>query len=79
MIFARRPDRRWLAAAGALFLLDIVLHLPVEDVFDEIARRYGFLWYDALAQKIFIALGLAFAATLWWLTMIRPRAKGAAA
>jgi hypothetical protein len=68
VIFARRPDRRWLVAAGALFLLDIVLHLPVEDVFDEVARRYGFLWYDALAQKIFIALGLAFAATLWWLS-----------
>jgi hypothetical protein len=62
---ARRLDRRWLAAAAAVFVLDIALHLPVEDFFDEIARRYGFFWYDALAQKVFIGMGLAVLAALW--------------
>ena len=66
MSVARRLDRRWLAAAAAIFLLDIALHLPIEDFFDEIARRYGFFWYDALAQKVFIGLGLAAVAALWW-------------
>lgn len=66
MILARPLDRRWLAAAVALLLLDIALHLPIEDLFDEIARRYGFFWYDALAQKAFIAAGLAVVGALWW-------------
>jgi VanZ like protein len=59
-------DRPWLAAAATLFALDIALHLPIEDVFDEIARRYGFFWYDALAEKIFIVFGLIAFAGLWW-------------
>ena len=65
-MLARPLDRRWLAAAAALFVLDIALHLPIEDVFDAVARRYGFFWYDALAQKVFIVLGLALVAALWW-------------
>lgn len=66
MILVRPLDRRWLAAAAALLILDIALHLPIEDLFDEIARRYGFFWYDALAQKVFIAAGLAVMGALWW-------------
>ena len=66
MISPRPLDRRWLAAAAVLFSLDIALHLPVEDFFDEIARRYGFYWYDALAQKVFIGLGVVLLAALWW-------------
>jgi hypothetical protein len=66
-MFARQPDRKWLVAAGALFVLDIALHLPIEDLFDGIAKRYGFFWYDALAQQVFIALGLGLVAALcWW-------------
>ncbi len=65
-MLARPLDRRWLAAAAALFVLDIALHLPIEDVFDDVARRYGFFWYDALAQRVFIALGVALVAALWW-------------
>jgi hypothetical protein len=59
-------DRRWLAGAAALFAADIALHLPVEDFFDEIARRYGFFWYDALAQRVFIVFGLLVVGALWW-------------
>lgn len=70
-----RPlDRRWLAAAAAVFMLDIALHLPIEDLFDEIARRYGFFWYDALAQRVFAGLGLAALAALWWGS--RPSRRG---
>jgi FtsH-binding integral membrane protein len=65
-MLVRPLDRRWLAAAAALFVLDIALHLPIEDVFDDVARRYGFFWYDALAQRVFIALGVALVAALWW-------------
>ena len=65
-MLVRPLDRRWLAAAAALFVFDIALHLPIEDVFDAVARRYGFFWYDALAQKVFIALGVALIAALWW-------------
>jgi hypothetical protein len=64
-MLVRPLDRRWLAAAAALFVLDIALHLPIEDVFDDVARRYGFS-YDALAQRVFIALGVALVAALWW-------------
>jgi len=65
-MLVRPLDRRWLAVAAALFVLDIALHLPIEDVFDEVARRYGFFWYDALAQRVFIALGVTLVAALWW-------------
>jgi hypothetical protein len=65
-MLARPLDRRWLAVAAALFVLDIALHLPIEDLFDDIARRYGFFWYDALAQKVFIGFGLALLTALWW-------------
>jgi hypothetical protein len=66
VISSGKLDRRWLAAAAAIFSLDIALHLPIEDLFDEIARRYGFYWYDALAQDVFIGLGLVLLAALWW-------------
>jgi hypothetical protein len=65
VILARPLDRKWLVAAAALFVLDIALHLPIEDVFDDIARRYGFFWYDALAQKVFVGLALVMVAALW--------------
>jgi hypothetical protein len=66
VIVTRPVERKWLAAAAGIFALDIALHLPIEDFFDEIARRYGFFWYDALAQKIFIGLGLVLVGVLWW-------------
>src|SRR4029078_10511276 len=64
-MLARPLDPRGLARAAGLFVLDIALHLPIEDVFDEVARRYGFFWYDAVAQNVFLGFGLALLAALW--------------
>ena len=59
---ARRAVWGWVAAlvAGNLFL-----HLPISDVFDGLARRYGFTEYDTVTRVVFLIAGLACAAWLW--------------
>ena len=50
---------------AALVILNLSLHLPISDVFDGLARRYGFNEYDAVTRAVFLAAGLACAAWLW--------------
>jgi hypothetical protein len=60
-------DRRrawWWVAALAAF--NLFLHLPISDVFDGLARRYGFTEYDTVTRAVFLAAGLAGAVWLWW-------------
>jgi hypothetical protein len=58
-----RAGRWWAAAlvAGNLFL-----HLPISDVFDGLARRYGFTEYDMVTRVVFLLGGLASATWLGW-------------
>jgi len=58
----------WVAA---LVAFNLFLHLPISDVFDGFARRYGFTEYDTVTRVVFLVAGLACAAWLW-----RPFAHG---
>jgi hypothetical protein len=51
---------------AALVGFNLWLHLPISDVFDGLARRYGFIQYDTVTRVVFLAAGLASAAWLWW-------------
>ena len=54
---------RWWVAALVAF--NLFLHLPISDVFDGLARRYGFTEYDTVTRVVFLIAGLACAAWLW--------------
>jgi len=60
---AWRAGPWWVAA---LVGFNLWLHLPISDVFDGLARRYGFIQYDTVTRVVFLAAGLASAAWLWW-------------
>ncbi len=66
---AWRAGRWWVAA---LVAFNFFLHLPVTDVFDSLARRYGFTQYDTVTRVVFLVGGMASAAWLWL-----PSAHGA--
>jgi hypothetical protein len=55
----------WRWCVAALVAANLLLHLPVSDVFDGLARRYGFTEYDTATRVVFLAAGLACAAWLW--------------
>lgn len=59
---AWRAGRWWIAA---LVAFNFFLHLPISDVFDGLARRYGFTEYDTVTRVVFLAGGLASAAWAW--------------
>ena len=50
---------RWWAAALVAFAFNLFLHLPISDVFDGLARRYGFTEYDTVTRLVFLVAGLA--------------------
>jgi hypothetical protein len=52
-------------AAAAVFAAFVFLHLPVEDVFDWMAGRFGFEAYDKTAFYTFQISGLALLAAAW--------------
>lgn len=56
--------RGWWAVA-ALVVVNLFLHLPISDVFDGLARRYGFVEYDTTTRIAFLLAGLAWAVWLW--------------
>lgn len=60
-----RPRWLWLSAAAAVFVADIVLHLPVTDFCDALVKHFGFFKFDGFVRNSFIALGLASAAGAW--------------
>ena len=58
----------WRAAwwwVAALVAFNLFLHLPISDVFDGFARRYGFTEYDTVTRGVFLVGGLACAVWLW--------------
>lgn len=57
-----RGGRWWVAA---LVLLNLSLHLPISDVFDGFARRYGFTEYNTATHAVSLTSGAAF--TVWLL------------
>jgi len=48
---------KWLAAAGAVSLANLFLHLPITDVLDAVVKRVGFVPYDNAMRLGFLALG----------------------
>ncbi|MGH9386943.1 MAG: VanZ family protein [Vicinamibacterales bacterium] len=56
---------RQLAGAAVLFAAYLFLHLPVEDFFDMLARRFGFETYDRFALIGFMAGGVAVLVAAW--------------
>ncbi len=70
----RRISWAWLAAAIALFTADLAAHLPVTDVCDQLAKRFGFEAYDRATQLVFVALGVALVAAVWVLPAAHRRA-----
>jgi hypothetical protein len=61
------PSWRWLAAAGAVFVADLFLHLPITDACDALVRRFGFDTWDLVVRRGFLGLGVAMVAAvaLW--------------
>lgn len=59
-----RRGAPWLVAALVVF--NLFLHLPISDVFDGLARRYGFTEYDTATRAVFLIAGVAGAVWLWW-------------
>ncbi len=59
----RRAGWWWVAA---LVVFNLFLHLPISDVFDGLARRYGFTEYDTVTRVVFLVAGVASAVWLWW-------------
>lgn len=60
-----RYSPSWIAVALAVFLADVLFHLPVTDVFDELATRFGFFAYDRATRHVFVALGAAGLSAAW--------------
>lgn len=60
---AWRAGPWWVAA---LVAFNLWLHLPISDVFDGLARQYGFTEYDRATRAVFLVAGLASATWLWW-------------
>jgi hypothetical protein len=61
------PSWRWLAAAGAVFASDLLLHLPITDACDALVRRFGFETYDLAVRCGFLGLGvMTIAAVALW-------------
>jgi hypothetical protein len=56
----------WWWPVAALVAFSLFLHLPISDVFDGLARRYGFTEYDTVTRAVFLVAGLASAGWLWW-------------
>jgi len=61
------PSWRWLAAAGAVFVADLFLHLPITDACDALVRRFGFDTWDLVVRRGFLGLAVALVAAvgLW--------------
>jgi hypothetical protein len=55
----------WMLAAGAVVAGSLLLHLPVSDLFDGLARRYGFTEYDTATRAVFALAGLGVLGWLW--------------
>ena len=63
----------WLAGAAALFAAFLLLHLPITDFFDGLARTYGFVRYNDITRRAFLALaGTAAVAGWWWGGRLAP-------
>jgi hypothetical protein len=63
----------WLAGAVALFAAFLRLHLPITDFFDGLARTYGFVRYNDMTRRAFLALaGAATVAGWWWAGRLAP-------
>jgi hypothetical protein len=60
-----RYSAAWLAAAAALFIADLFLHLPVTDVCDALVKRYGFFPFDGIVRRGFEAMGVACLGGAW--------------
>jgi hypothetical protein len=73
MIDARRVSWPWLAAAGAVFVADIFLHLPITDICDDLVKRFGFFTFDGVVRRGFVAFGFVFLCGAW----IAPRRERA--
>lgn len=71
---AWRAGRWWVAA---LVLFNLSLHLPISDVFDGFARRYGFTEYNTVTQAVFLVAGVACAVWLWWPSPASARVRPA--
>ena len=69
----RRAHRAFVSVAGragpwwvaALVAFNLFLHLPISDVFDGLARRFGFTEYDTVTRVVFLVAGLAAARWIW--------------
>jgi hypothetical protein len=59
---AWRAGPWWVAA---LVAFNLFLHLPISDVFDGLARRFGFTEYDTVTRVVFLVAGLAAGSWLW--------------
>ena len=65
MTSTRRISPAWLAAAGVVFAADILLHLPVTDICDDLVKRFGFFTFDGFVRRGFILFGFAFLCGAW--------------
>jgi len=61
--------RAWLAAAAALFVADLFLHLPVTDFCDALVKKYGFYPFDGFVRRGFEMAGAVCLCGTW----MRPR------
>jgi hypothetical protein len=61
--------RAWLAAAAALFIADLFLHLPITDVCDALVKKYGFYPFDGFVRSGFEMAGALCLCGAW----MRPR------
>ena len=62
MSVAGRAGSWWVAA---LVAFNLFLHLPISDVFDGLARRYGFTEYDTATRAVFLVAGVGGLVWLW--------------
>ena len=60
-----RRVRTWIAAAGAVFVGWVVLHLPATDATQLLVNRVGFARYDQIMLAAATIVGAAVIATLW--------------
>jgi hypothetical protein len=78
MTSARRYSSGWLAAAAALFLANLFLHLPITDMCDALAKKYGFFPFDGVVRRAFEVAGAAcLGGALMWLRGERTVVGGA--